>query len=174
MDKITIPFQQKPNQKNLNQTKSTQMCNRHESKLMELSKDKLLKIIDELNKKTEILKKENLELTNANKMLRTKFQTLLNDKKLISIVKSDLLDYSSYEVPKGDDTLKEFFFLLLMTHKMKYLEFDEIWMLDANELYSQAKHLAFYDYNDFLTAKISSIKDKKNASTNNGCLAKIK
>jgi hypothetical protein len=149
----------------------------------ELEYEKLNKTVEYLNRKLEKINNDNEELRKINKTLISKLNLLINDQNLIKDVKVDIHDYSDLTNYNNEDTLKEFFYLTVLSEKMKYLNMDYIWVLDSDKLYKKVQNLdlAFYEWQPFLNTKfqhenelfnISKRKEKENK--NFGIMQKLK
>ena len=77
--------------------------------------------VDKLKHTVEKLGKENVELRKINKSLNSKLSLLLNENDIVKNVKLDIQDYSDFTCGNSEETLKEFFYLLVICEKMKYM-----------------------------------------------------
>lgn len=90
-------------------------------------------------------------------------------------------DYSNICNNTNEDSLKEFFYLLLLSEKMKYVNIDCIWMIDSTTLYNDVINLdlPFYDWSGYIQTKLQKdyneyINKIKLFSPNFSLIAKIK
>jgi hypothetical protein len=109
-----------------------------------------------LIQKLEKANKEIHELKRQNKLLTSKLNLLLNDMNIVKNVKIDMNDYSNICPNTNEDSLKEFFYLLLISEKMKYVNIDYIWMIDSNSLYNDVitLDLPFYEWGQYLQQRL--------------------
>jgi len=100
---------------------------------------------------------ENQELIKTNKLLTSKIDFLVNNNTIVKNVKNEMNDCSQISHYKNQDSLKEFFFLLVICEKMKYLNHDKIWTIDSNSLYKLVlkNDLNFYEWPEFIRAKVN-------------------
>lgn len=146
--------------------------------------DELQSTIGALKKKVDKLQNENSELKKLNKNLNSKINLLINENDIVKNVKIDIQDYSDYTHFHSEDTLKEFFYLLVLSEKMKYLNLDHIWMIDSAVLYKEVLNLdlAFYEWTSYLSRKLKEENDNfmkktklvSHSSRENGIIAKLK
>jgi len=145
--------------------------------------EKLNKKIEEMNKKMDKLRNENLEFRKLNKNLNSKLNVLLNDNDIIKTVKEDIQDFSDLTHFYNEDYLKDFFYLLVLCEKMKYLNFDHIWMIESAILFKEVQtlDLPFYEWGSFIAKFLIEEKEKfdvKNNNikneVNNGIVSKLK
>jgi hypothetical protein len=119
----------------------------------------LNKTIQSLLKKIDKLENENEDLKKINKSLNSKINLLVNDNNIVKNVKMDIQDYSEFttNANANEDTLKEFFYLLVLCEKMKYLNLDHIWMLDSSHLYREVQNmdLAFYEWLPYIEKRLA-------------------
>jgi hypothetical protein len=115
--------------------------------------ENLTKTIENLIKRIHQLEEENSQIKKLNKNLNAKLNLLINENHIIKNVKNDIQDCSEY-TSKSDinDNLKEFFYLLVISEKMKYLNLDHVWMIDSGMLYREVQilDLAFYEWREFI------------------------
>jgi len=116
---------------------------------------------DILENKIEKLLVDNSEYKKINKNLSTHINLLINDIDIIKNVKSDLnndSDYCNNHSSASEDSLKEFFFLLVICEKMKYVNIDTIWMIEPNTLYKEvtSSDIPFYEWPIFLSKRLDS------------------
>jgi hypothetical protein len=109
-----------------------------------------------LIQKLDKANKEIHELKRQNKLLTSKLNLLLNDMNIVKNVKIDMNDYSNICPNTNEDSLKEFFYLLLISEKMKYVNIDYIWMIDSNSLYNDVitLDLPFYEWGQYLQQRL--------------------
>ena len=90
----------------------------------------LKKRITTLETKLDKSQSENSDLRKTNKNLTTKINLLINDINILKNFKKDLdeSDYPNYAT--SEDSLKEFFYLLVICEKMKYLNIEQIWAIE--------------------------------------------
>jgi hypothetical protein len=137
--------------------------------------------IEKLQHTIHKLSKENSELKKINKNLNSKLSLLINENDIIKNVKMDIQDYSDYTNVNSEETLKEFFYLLVICEKMKYMNLDHIWMIDSGMLFREVQglDLAFYEWGAFLSKRLekefssvySSVVSKKSEC---GVIGKLK
>lgn len=116
----------------------------------------LYKKIECLEYEIKKLRCENDELKKINKVLTNKIDLLVNNNTIVKNVKNEMNDCSQISHINNEDTLKEFFFLLVICEKMNYLNQDKIWTIDSNHLYKLVlkNDLAFYEWPSFIKNKI--------------------
>lgn len=131
--------------------------------------EKLLKICENLNMKIDKLIQENNELKKINRSLNDKINLLINDNNIVKNVKNDMNDCSDYTHFNNEDSLKEFFYLLVLCEKMKYLNIDFIWMVDPGTVYKEAitNDIPFYEWQNFIMNKLSLENYNNNIKLNN-------
>jgi hypothetical protein len=122
------------------------------------NEDRLVKTIEHLQDKIDTLKNENFELKRINRDLNTRIGLLLNDNEVVKNVKLEMKDYSDYTQLHNEDTLREFFYLLVLCEKMKYLNNDSIWAIDASELFldAQSTDLPFYEWQNYIKNRLDN------------------
>ncbi len=138
--------------------------------------ERLHKTIKILQEKLEIITQENLELRKVNKTLNSKLNLLLSDADMIKNVKQDIVDNSCFYL-NTDDLLKEFFYMLVLCEKMKYMNNDKIWALDSADLYKevQAIELPFYNWQLHINNRLAKLNIIQKASSYDcGIIEKIK
>lgn len=121
------------------------------------SDERLLKIIESLQTKLEKINNENSELRKINRSLNAKVNLLLNDNNIVKNVKLDMNDYSDFSHFTSEDTLKDFFYLMVLSEKMKYMNIDHIWLIDSAVLYREVQvlDLAFYEWQTYLQQRLN-------------------
>jgi len=142
-----------------------------------------LQKIHTLENKLRKINSENEELKKLNKVLYTKIDFLINNNTIVKNVKNEMNDCSQIShCNNNQDSLKEFFFLLVICEKMNYIEQDRVWNADSNSLYMNAlkNDLSFYEWPGYIKEKIAEqfsnsyekivIKPCKES----GCLDKLK
>lgn len=126
---------------------------------------------------------ENEELKKLNKILSTKIDFLVNNNTIAKNVKNEMNDCSQISHLNNQDTLKEFFFLLVICEKMNFINYDQdkVWNIDSNMLYKTAlkNDLDFYEWPNFIKQKISyqsgnSIEMNYTKKRKIGCFDKLK
>ena len=131
-------------------------------------KKKNSKMEEEISK----LINENKEYKRINKNLNTHLTILINDIDIMKNVKLDLNDYTGFEAGNAsEESMKEFFFLLVICEKMKYSNIEEIWKIEANVLFKEVKNtdLPFYEWPSFIKKSLEneySIIQKKKSIFN--------
>jgi hypothetical protein len=125
---------------------------------MENEDNRLLKTVENLQNKINILSTENTELKRINKDLNSRINLLLNDNNMIKNVKLEMKDYSDFTQLHNEDTLREFFCLLVLCEKMKYLNNDIIWSIDPNDIFTEAQgiDIPFYEWQNFIKNCLSA------------------
>lgn len=121
--------------------------------------------IENLQNQNNKLQAENNELKKINKSLNERFNLLLNENDVLKNVKKDVQDFSDLSnFNNNENTLKEFFYLLVLTEKMKYLNLEEIWMIEPLSLYKEVNEmdLAFYEWSSYLNKRLSDEYEKIN------------
>ena len=121
------------------------------------NEDRLIKSIEHLQSKVDNLTIENCNLKQINRDLNTRINLLLNDNDLIKNVKLDMKDYSDFTQFQNEDTLREFFYLLVLSEKMNYLNNDIIWKINASDLFLEAQNIdiPFYEWQNFIRNKLN-------------------
>jgi hypothetical protein len=122
------------------------------------NEDRLLKTIEHLQNKLDIISNENFELKRINRDLNSRINLLLNDNNIVKNVKLEMKDYSDFTQLHNEDTLREFFYLLVLCEKMKYLDNDGIWQVDAGDLFldTQSVDLPFYEWQNYIKNRLSA------------------
>ena len=128
--------------------------------------ERLKKTIEILQLKIETITQENIELRKINKSLNSKLNLLINDTNIVKNVKQEMVDNSGFNF-YNDDMLKEFFHLLVLCEKMKYMNYDKVWQMDASELYKEVQlvDIPFYNWHTHISIRLeNTIKEieKKN------------
>ena len=120
--------------------------------------ERLHKIIKILQDKLETITQENIELRKVNKSLNSKLNLLINDVDIVKNVKQEIIDNSCFYL-NTDDLLKEFFYLLVLCEKMKYMNNDKIWVTDSADLYKevQAIELPFYNWQIHISNRLAKL-----------------
>jgi hypothetical protein len=134
------------------------------------NEDRLIKSIEHLQNKVDTLSTENFELKRINRDLNSRINLLLNDNNIIKNVKLDMKDYSDFTQLHTEDTLREFFYLLVLSEKMSYLNNDMIWGVDAIELFTEAQSidLPFYEWQNFIQKKLQNLYVPRGNNFNTG------
>lgn len=152
-------------------------CDENKNSVSFLLQQKIINLEYQIKK----LHLENEELTKTNKLLSSKIDFLVNNNTIVKNVKNEMNDCSQISHYKNQDSLKEFFFLLVICEKMKYLNYDKIWTIDSNSLFKLVlkNDLNFYEWPEFIREKVNEqvgefyekieIKKKEN-----GCFDKLK
>lgn len=124
---------------------------------------------------------ENEELKKLNKILSSKIDFLISNNTIVKNVKNEMNDCSQISHFNNQDSLKEFFFLLVICEKMNYLDQDKVWNVDSNSLFMNAlkNDLSFYEWPVFVKEKIAEQSSNWHQKTEikrreNGCLDKLK
>lgn len=136
-----------------------------------------------LESKLDKLQAENQDIKRNNKNLTTKINLLINDINILKNVKKDFndSDYSNYGT--SEDSLKEFFYLLVICEKMKYLNIESIWATESNLIYQEVLEydLPFYEWQTYVQQKFEKINrelkaklQKQELNTNIGVINKLK
>ena len=141
--------------------------------------DELISQNESLKRINNTLIKENIELNKANKILRHRFLSFLNKQPINNIENFNPNQQNIEEkIEANEDILRDFFNLSAISLKMKYLHCNDIWTMDINQVYIQAKNLAFYEYHDFIKTTVHEInknfEKEIKAKNNSGCLEKVK
>lgn len=112
--------------------------------------------LENLQYKYNKLQVENDDLKKQNKTLTNKVDFLINNNTIVKNVKNEMNDCSQISHYHSEDSLKEFFFLLVICEKMNYLNQDKIWTVDSNYLYKVAlkNDLNFYEWPKFIKNKL--------------------
>jgi hypothetical protein len=118
--------------------------------------------IEKLQHTINKLSKENCELKKINRNLNSKLSLLINDNDIVKNVKLDIQEQeqdnsdSAFGHTHSEETLKEFFYLLVICEKMKYMNLDHIWMIDSGLLYREVLglDLAFYEWGAYLAKRL--------------------
>ena len=100
---------------------------------------------------------ENQQLKKHNKILSAKIEFLLNNNTVVKNVKNEMNDCSQISHFNNQESLREFFYLLVISEKMNYLNQDEIWKnIDSNVLYKEVLELDlnFYEWQNFIKIKM--------------------
>ncbi len=121
-----------------------------------LEYEKLNKSHQDLQRKKDKLTNENTELRKINRNLNSKLNVLINDNDIVKDIKLEIQDYSDFTYFHNEDYLKEFFYLLVLCEKMKYIDIDHIWLIESANLYKdvQLAELAFYQWGGFITKRL--------------------
>jgi hypothetical protein len=138
--------------------------------------ERLHKTIKILQEKLENITQENIELRKVNKTLNSKLNLLINDADMVKNVKQDIVDNSCFYL-NTDDLLKEFFYMLVLCEKMKYMNNDKIWGFDSADLYKevQATELPFYNWQMHISNRLAKMNTiPKKVSYDCGIIEKIK
>lgn len=114
---------------------------------------------------------ENEQLKKNNKILSNKIEFLVNNNTVVKNVKNDMNDCSQISHFQNQDSLREFFYLLVISEKMHYLNYDEIWKIDSNLLYKEVLEmdLNFYEWQGFIKIKIQNEIKALELGNLNGC-----
>lgn len=126
--------------------------------------EKLNLMIETYKRKVEKLENENYELKKINKSLNSQLSLLINESDIVKNVKIDIQNYSDYtHFNNSEETLKEFFYLLVICEKMKYLNLDYIWNIDSAVLFREVKNLdlAFYEWGAYLDKRLRTEYNKQ-------------
>jgi hypothetical protein len=122
--------------------------------------EKLNSLIENYKGRIEKLECENYELKKANKSLNSQLNLLINENDIVKNVKIDIQNYSDFTTNfnNSEETLKEFFYLLVICEKMKYLNLDYIWSIDSALLYREVKNLdlSFYEWGAYLSKRLQT------------------
>ena len=143
----------------------------------------LKKKISSLEIKLDNQQNENFDLKRQNKNLTTKINLLINDINILKNVKKNDVNESDYpNFSTSEDSLKEFFHLLIICEKMKYLNIEPIWAIEANIMYQEVLglDLPFYEWQVYIQQKFEKInnevmlKTQKQVNNNIGVISKLK
>jgi hypothetical protein len=122
--------------------------------------EKLNNMIETYKVRIEKLECENYEFRKANKTLNSQLNLLINENDIVKNLKIDIQNYSDFTTnfTNSEETLKEFFYLLVICEKMKYLNLDYIWAIDSGLLYREVKNLdlSFYEWGAYLTKRLQN------------------
>ena len=125
---------------------------------------------------------ENEQLKKHNKILSAKIEFLVNNNTVVKNVKNEMNDCSQISHFNNQDSLREFFYLLVICEKMNYLNQDQIWKIDSNNIYKEALELDlnFYQWQKFIKNKIEAEVEKifefevERKKSDEGCWNKLK
>jgi hypothetical protein len=129
---------------------------------------------------------ENQQLKKQNKILSSKIEFLVNNKTIVKNVKNEMNDCSQISHFNHQDSLREFFYLLVISEKMNNLDQDLIWKnIDSNILYKEVLELDlnFYEWHNFIKIRIEKIIEKnsefqanmqKKKNNEGGCWKKLR
>ena len=129
---------------------------------------------------------ENQQLKKQNKILSAKIEFLVNNKTVVKNVKKEMNDCSQISHFNNQDSLREFFYLLVISEKMNNIDQDLIWKtIDSNELYKEVLELDlnFYEWQNFIKIKIENLIEKnleyqsnlqKRKNNEGGCWKKLR
>lgn len=132
---------------------------------------------DDIQSKLQKLTTENEELKKINKNLNLRLTLLLKEKEVTQNVKREIQEYSDDSNDSyNEDIYKEFFYLLLLSEKMKHMKDEIVWMIDSAMAFKEVRDedLPFYKWREFLEKKINALVKTKQEREKGFCKELIK